>query len=198
MKKRINSSEIERAKRSNMFLFILTILMLFVVIGGLVFYVLYDKELISFKTKDEVEEENIISKNETKFNVKMDNVEALRLYDIVRISNNKCDEYIKSDGFSMKKLSDECKYTIAANIYNKNIKSDNDKKYVLEEDVKYAYESLYGENTYRVQETIPYVDNYKLMYSAVNHNYFIQGEINETDSNIGVHEMVISIKKENN
>ena len=50
MKKRINSSEIERAKRSNMFLFILTILMLLVVIGGLVFYVLYDKDSYLYRT----------------------------------------------------------------------------------------------------------------------------------------------------
>ncbi len=196
MKKRINSSEIERAKRSNMFLFILTILMLLVVIGGLVFYVLYDKKLINFGDNRGSNEENIISKNETRFNLKNSNKEALRLYNIVRISNNSCSEYINSDNVKTKDLKDDCKYGIASNIYKKYVVIDNDKRYVSEYDVSYAYESLFGEGTYKSQETIPYVNDYKLMYSAP--NYIIQGEIKDTDSNMSIHEELLSVKKDNN
>ena len=195
MKKRINCSEIERAKRSNRFLFVLTILMLLVVIGGLVFYVLYDKKLIKFDNFKNTTEEDIISKNETKFDVNMNNKEVLRLYDIVRISNNNCNEYINADGIKVNDLKDECKYSIASNIYNRYVKIDSDKRYVSEKDVSYAYESLFGENTYKKQETIPYVDNYKLMYSAP--NYIIEGEIIDSDSNMNIHEELLSIKKDN-
>ena len=194
MKKRITSSEIEKAKRSDMFLFILTILMLLVVIGGLIFYVLYDKHLINFGNGNNAEE-NIISKNETKFAVKNSNREVKRLYDAVRISNNSCGEYITSDSIKVKDLKDECKFDIASNIYNRFVKNDGDKKYVLEEDVSYAYESLFGENTYEVHETVPYLDNNYFMYSSP--IYFIQGEIKESDSNVNVHEELLSIKKDN-
>ena len=158
MKKRINSSEIEKAKRSNMLLFILTILMLLVVIGGFVFYVLYDKDLIDFGDNRNSNEENIISKNETRFNVKNSNKEALRLYNIVRISNNSCREYINSDNVKIKDLKDDCKYGIASNIYKRYVIKDIDKRYVSEYNVSYAYESLFGEGTYKAQETIPYVE----------------------------------------
>lgn len=198
MKKRINSSEIERARRSNRFLFILTILMLLVVIGGLVFYVLYDKKLISFGNENSHNEESIISKNETKFDVKESNTEALRLYNIVRVTNNECSEYINAKGIKVKELSDNCKFSIASNIYNRYLDGDVNNKYVLEEDVIYAYESLFGEGSYKSQETIPYMKGTNLYYSEVNNKYFVQGEVQDMDSNMNGYEDIISIKKDNN
>ena len=198
MKKRINSSEIEKARRSNRFLFILTILMLLVVIGGLVFYVLYDKNLISFDNSNSLSEESIISKNETKFDVKKGNKEALRLYNIVRVSNNFCSEYISSKSVKVKELNENCKFGIASNIYSRYLNGDMGNKYVLEDDVIYAYESLFGEGTYNSQEVIPYIRDSNLYYSEINGKYFVQNEIQDIDSNMIVYEDIISIKKDNN
>lgn len=196
MKKRINSSEIEKARRSSRFLFILTVLMLLVVIGGLIFYVLYDKNLINFGD-DSSNEESIISKNETRFDLKLTNKEVNRLYDIVRVSNNSCHDYINSKSIKTKDLSEECKYEIASNIYNRYIVDDNG-LYVSEDDVSYAYDSLFGENTYKAQELIPYKYNSKFYYSEVNKRYILQGNYEEMDSNMNNYEEVISIKKDNN
>ena len=198
MKKRITNSEIEKARRSNRFLFILTVLMLLVVIGGLVFYVLYDKHLISFGDVKSVDEESIISKNEIRFDVKNDNREALRLYNIVRVSNNDCNDYIKSKNIKVKDLSNDCKFEIASNIYNRYLIDEDNSKFVLEEDVIYAYESLFGEGTYKSEEIIPYIDNSTLYYSEINKKYFLRDEIIDMDTNMNNHEEILSIKKDNN
>ena len=197
MKKRINSSEIEKAKRSNRFLFILTELMLLVVIGGLVFYVLYDKKLIKFDNIKNTTEEDIISKNETKFNVNTNNKEVLKLYNTVRISNNDCSEYIDSKSLKTDKLSEECKFDIASNIYNKYLVEENGNKFIPENEVIYAYESLYGEESYKNQELIPYKNESKLYYSAINEKYILQNDVQDSDTNMSNHEDIISIKKDN-
>ncbi len=197
MKKRINSSEIEKAKRSNRFLFILTVLMLLVVIGGLVFYVLYDKKLIKFDNFKNTTEEDIISKNETNFNVNTDNKEVLKLYNTVRISNNDCSEYIDSKSLKTDKLNEECKFDIASNIYNKYLVEENGSKFIPEDEVIYAYESLYGEGSYKNQELIPYKNESKLYYSAINEKYILQNDIQDSDTNMSKHEDIISIKKDN-
>ena len=64
MKKRINDSEIEKAKLSNKIIVFLTALMLLVVISGFVLYIIYDKEIIKIDSKKpskEVEEKSIFS-----------------------------------------------------------------------------------------------------------------------------------------
>lgn len=198
MKKRINSSEIERAKKTNMFLFILTFLMLFVVVGGLLFYVVYDKQLIKIGNNTTSNEENIFVQNETKFDVKEGNMEVERLYDIVRITNSECSEYKNSSKVDTKKLSDSCKYDIASNIYDRYVINDNGYKYISEDDVSYAYESLFGVGKYKQQETIPYKENVKLLYNPSDNNYFSQDEINDTGSNMRSYEEILSVKKDNN
>ena len=197
MKKRINNSEIEKAKFANRLLFVLTILMLSVVIGGLIFYILYDKKLIKFDKFNNTNEEDIITKNETKFDVNLNNKEVLYLYNIVKISNNDCNEYIYSKKIDIEKLDNKCKFDIASNIYINYIINDNNKKIVSEDDVSYSYEALFGEKTYKTQEVIPYINDYKLLYNPLNKYYFTEENINNIDNINTTHELLLSVKKDN-
>ncbi len=192
MKKRIKDSEIEKAKVSNKILLILTMLMVMVVVLGFGFYVFYDKEIIDFGNKKEESQENIYVKNESDFDVNIDNVEVKRLFDIVRVTNNNCDGYNNKDSVKVDELNNKCKYSIASNIYERFIKENS----VSENDVKYGYESLFGEGEYKRQESIVWKNN-ELYYDSINKNYVLNKNGDVDDSLIS-YEKVISIKKSSN
>ena len=200
MKKRINKTEIEKAKSSNRFIFVLTTLMLLVVIGGLIFYVLYDKKLINFgnNTPQEVEE-NIFSQSETTFDVKLSNKEMNRLFDIVKVSVNNCENYNSAKSLKTKELSEKCKFNIASKIYgNYLVEAEDGLRYILESDVSYAYESLFGEGKYKSQEIIPYGENMSLLYSESDGYYFVHNGIGDYSNENVSYEKVLSSKKDKN
>lgn len=200
MKKRINKTEIEKAKSSNRFIFVLTTLMLLVVIGGLIFYVLYDKKLINFgnNTPQEVEE-NIFSQSETTFDVKLSNKEMNRLFNIVKVSANNCENYNSAKSLKAKELSEKCKFNIASKIYgNYLVSAENGLRYILETDVSYAYESLFGEGKYKAQEIIPYGENMSLLYSESDGYYFVHNGIGDYSNENVSYEKILSAKKDKN
>lgn len=200
MKKRINKTEIEKAKSSNRFIFVLTTLMLLVVIGGLIFYLLYDKKLINFGNREpQGVEENIFSQSETNFDVKLDNVEMIRLFNTVKVSVNNCDDYNNLKSIKVKDLSEKCRFNIASKIYNNYlIEAEDGLKYIPESDVKYAYESLFGADKYKIQELIPYSDNISLLYSASDGYYFVHNGTSDYTVNNVSYEKILSAKKDNN
>lgn len=200
MKKRINKTEIEKAKSSNRFIFVLTTLMLLVVIGGLIFYVLYDKKLINFgnNTPQEVEE-NIFSQSETTFDVKLSNKEMNRLFNIVKVSANNCENYNTAKSLKAKELSEKCKFNIASKIYgNYLVEAEDGLRYILESDVSYSYESLFGEGKYKSQEIIPYGENMSLLYSESDGYYFVHNGIGDYSNENVSYEKILSAKKDKN
>ena len=200
MKKRINKTEIEKAKSSNRFIFVLTTLMLLVVIGGLIFYVLYDKKLINFgnNTPQEVEE-NIFSQSETTFDVKLSNKEMNRLFNIVKVSANNCENYNSAKSLKAKELSEKCKFNIASKIYgNYLVEAEDGLRYILESDVSYSYESLFGEGKYKSQEIIPYGENMSLLYSESDGYYFVHNGIGDYSNENVSYEKILSAKKDKN
>ena len=200
MKKRINKTEIEKAKSSNRFIFVLTTLMLLVVIGELIFYVLYDKKLINFgnNTPQEVEE-NIFSQSETTFDVKLSNKEMNRLFNIVKVSANNCENYNTAKSLKAKELSEKCKFNIASKIYgNYLVEAEDGLRYILESDVSYSYESLFGEGKYKSQEIIPYGENMSLLYSESDGYYFVHNGIGDYSNENVSYEKILSAKKDKN
>lgn len=196
MKKRINDSEIEKAKESGKILFILTTLMLLVVIGGLVFFVIYDKGLIKFNEKNnekKEEEKSIFSSEKSELHV--DDSRISNLFNTVKITSNKCDGYNLDDKVDVDKMSDSCKFEIASNIYREKLVKDDNNFYVDEEIVKNAYESLYGYNSYKVQDTIPLDSNFNLNYNNLNKKYYASVVPEDIDEDMSSYEKIVSVSK---
>ena len=217
MKKRINKTEIEKAKSSNRFIFVLTTLMLLVVIGGLIFYVLYDKKLINFSEMvpnllEEIRAKNTSSLHKiiidnlsfsfghnSNFDVKLSNKEMNRLFNIVKVSANNCENYNTAKSLKAKELSEKCKFNIASKIYgNYLVEAEDGLRYILESDVSYSYESLFGEGKYKSQEIIPYGENMSLLYSESDGYYFVHNGIGDYSNENVSYEKILSAKKDKN
>lgn len=195
MKKRIKNGDIENAKMSNKIVLILTIMMMIIVISGICFYIVFDKGIIDIGNKNDNSEENIVQQNEDNFDVSLENVEALRLFDIVKVSNNNCGGYNTKKSVNVDDMTDKCKFSIASHIYSKYLINN---KYIKEDEVKYSYESLFGEGTYKTQKTIPYNDNTSMYYDSVYNNYVIDRMNNYIDDSFVAYEKIISVRKSNN
>lgn len=200
MKKRINDSEIEKAKHSNKLLFLLTTLMLLVVICGFVFYFLYDKGLIKFDenvTEEKELDSGVVVSSITK-TIKNDNSDVLKLLNNVSIIDNQCDGYNTKKAVDVSMMSDKCKFSLALNEYKNKITSGDGVTYVLESDVIASYEGLFGYNTYKTQNTIPYINNSVLLYNSLNKYYFLNEEKDEVGTPMTSYEKVLSIKRDGN
>lgn len=198
MKKRINNSEIEKAKNSSRIVFVLTILMLLVVICGLLFYVIYDKGLIKFKNEEKnvPEQESIFSSEKSEIHV--DDSRIITLYNAVKITANECDGYNTEDNINVKKMNSKCKFSLASNIYNDYLEKNDDYEYITEENVKNAYEYLFGYNSYESLENIPYNTFYSLTLNDVNKEYFSNEILNDVDTSVSSYEKIISISRKGN
>lgn len=198
MKKRVKDSEIEAAKRKNIIIFIFTVLMLIVVLCGIIFFVCYERGLIKFSLKDSKETESFIGQNSNELSINKDNLDVLKLFDVVKISDNYCDGYNLKKKLNVSKMNSKCKFDLASNIYKKSAVFNNDGiLYVSEDDVRYAYEYLYGYNTYEVQEQIPYNNSY-LLYNSETRNYFLNSETNEIGTSLISYEKIVDILKKKN
>lgn len=199
MKKRINNSEIERAKTSSRLIFLLTILMLFVVIGGLVFYVIYDKGLIKFKSTEDnnnIEEKSIFSSDKSEIHV--DDNRIVGLFDIVKITVNECEGYNVKDKVEVKEMSDKCKFSLASNIYRNHLENDNNNFYITEDDVRDSYEMLFGYSTYKALEEIPYNNYYTLLFNDSDKVYFSNDKVEDVGSSFDAYEKIISVSRKGN
>ena len=207
MKKRINDSEIEKAKSSTrvMGVIISICIFLLILLAAYIGY-LYEKGEI-FKTDDgkyiineKISDKKIIKNKSIKIDITNTNI--VELWNNVRISTNPCADGSYTDKKSIKvdKLTNTCRYSLANNIYKKFVVYEKDENitYVKENQVKNAYETLYEVGTYEKQDTIPYTNMTDLMYNVDNKYYFINGKEEESDSSLKIYESIISVVKEDN
>ena len=204
MKKRVADTEMEMARHSSKTIFVITVFLLLSMICGLGFFVLYDKGLIVFDSET-VSEEGITntkkrtnkSKKDNFITLKNDDVNLTKLFNVVSITNNSCDSYDNQDNVLVSGMSVKCKFSLASHLYLDKVNvTPNGVHYIYENDVRDSYNSLFGYDTYKVQETIPYVNGINLNYNASLKYYFYEGEVNDVGTSITKYEKIISAKRD--
>lgn len=206
MKKRVADTEMEMARSSSKTIFVITIFLLLSMICGLIAFVLYDKGLIVLDNSDIKSKDNVLvnkknNKDDTKdkdsyIELKTDDTNINKLFNIVKITNNTCDGYDTKSSVEVINMSDKCKFSLASHAYLDSLKiALNGVQYVYESDVKDAYESLFGYNTYKTLETIPYVSGLSLNYNAPYKYYFYEGDSSEVGTPITKYEKIISARR---
>lgn len=154
---------------------IITILAILVLgMGG---YLVYDKIL---SKDDKVEKETIQDKQEEYTLIDKDNASIQFLYSIRRIGVFEFDKALYTTEYlEVKDRTQEDKYSIASILFEKSIRNEfqNDTTYkevVANEDVKNAYERIFGPNTYTTPETIiSYVGKCLVYNYDKNNDYFV-------------------------
>ena len=213
IKKRIKDGEIEEAKiiiKKNKTLVVLSsIFLILIVILGLL--IINTKNIIKNKKVDENKKEKLINpkthdevnskKNETEeeFYEEIDIDESIKelLYTVHSHRDSSGDSTIyNSDGLTIDKMSDYYKFELACNIYcpkvNKNTSSSILGE-IDEEVVKESYEKLFGENTYKSLEQIPYYNN-DLIYDE-NGRYLTTVLNSSGESTLSSKEVILNVKK---
>lgn len=207
MKKRVADTEIYMARRSSKTIFVITIFLLLSMICGLVAFVLYDKGLIVFSSDEIISKKNDNVKNKSKdktnedsdsyVDLNIDDININILFNVVKITGNSCDGYDTKSSVDVKTMSDKCKFSLASHLYLKALNvATNGVQYVYEDDVKNSYEFLFGYNSYKASETIPYVIGLSLSYNALYKYYFYQGDSSEVGTPITKYEKIISAKRD--
>jgi len=138
------------------------VFILFIVLG-IGTYILYDKGIIfpdekaveEKKLKDDTNDKKIDKKEQLK-EVEVDS-EIENLFNLVHYGTNS--EIYTNKKMNVADMSEEYKFTLAHNIYGKDIVKnetlvDGIAKYVSEDSVKNAYETIFGKDTYHSQEEI--------------------------------------------
>ena len=171
MKKRLNQSEIETARKSSRALFVISFILLVLLFVGFGFLYVMDVDLMSYvkipqekaKKVQEAVKSDDTKKEESKttmaIKVDIEDGNIKRFFNTVKITDKDiCPEggYKEQKQVLVGSLSTKCRFSIASNIYEKNVEKTLDGKlYVKEEDVRNAYEELFGTSTYERQDSIP-------------------------------------------
>lgn len=212
MKKRVAKSEIEIARKSSRALFVLSfIILVFLFLGfGVLYFLDFDiSKYVHFKvpisTKKEVRVKvatdecttDTSSSDAIEVDIHDSNIQSF--YQTVKITNDDvCIDggYREKKSVSVTDLSDKCKFSIASKIYEKDVKQGLDGKLsVKEEDVKKAYEGLYGMGTYKQQDSIPCL--YKTNFIYHGDYYFTESVAAEEGTSLVSYEKIISaVRKE--
>lgn len=206
MKKRVADTEMEMARSSSKTLFVITIFLLLAMICGLTAFVLYDKGLIVFDGENKNTSNNTAKKDnskdkkeekDTSVKLNIDDININKLFNIVKVTDNSCDGYETKSGVLVKEMSDKCKFELASHTYLDKLKvAANGVQYVYEDDVRDAFESLYGYKTYKVAEAIPYKNGVNLSYNAPYKYYFYEGVSEAEGTPITKYEKIIDAKKD--
>ena len=195
MKKRVSTSEIERAKSSTRKLYLLStlcVVILFVVIGTLCIL-----NVDSMTHDDDLEKKGFSIEKNTKVAISLDeNDENIKeLFDIVRMSNNSCEDlYLEKNSLKVTDLSDRCKFVLASNSYKNNALKGSDGKVTIDEEyVRRSYEKLFGIGSYVRSDTIPY-QNMTLLFK--DHYYYIDKAVNEKEKSLIANEVIVKAIRE--
>ena len=208
MKKRVNESEIEKAKSSSHSFAVGLVALLITLLCVIGYLFLYQRETLLKTFEKEVEEKQEETKEEqepeaeenNKIEVNLNNPNVKEWYEIVKITNPyTCDDgtYTNKEKVEVKNLSTKCKYAIASNLYREKVQKKETILEISEEKIKDAYEKLYGTSTYEKQESIPYFPRNELKYNAEGY-YFTEKDGEEIDSSIQKYEKMIKAEKEEN
>ena len=199
MKKRLIDGEIETAKKTSriMVTVVTIILVLLVIVIAYVAY-LYEAGKLFTNEKGEIVIKNEPTKDKE---IEITDTNILSLLNTVAVTKASCDdgEYLK-DKVEVKNLSDRCKFELAKNKYIDYVKYDYETHitYINENKVKDVYQSLFGNNSYQRQETIPYATLNDLMFDARYNHYFMNDKAKEIDSSLKGFEKIKSVEKKKN
>ena len=208
MKKRVKKSEIEIAKKSSRIMFLLSfILLVFLFVGfGLIYvleidvspYVSFSKEKSTSSMTQKIIKKGVIL-DPTPISVEVDITDSnvQKYYNIVKVTNQDvCVEgtYREKKHVDVKDLSEKCKFSLASKIYEKNIEQGLDGRlFVSEEDVKSAYDGLFGHNTYEPQDSIPCLYNTSFIYHG--DYYFTDKVATEEGTSLQSFEKILNARR---
>ena len=169
----------EEKKKSNVGLIILVVILLLACIcmGGFIFL---NKDKIFTKDNTQTTENNKQAKEEdTNKNLEVDDTLVKSLYSMTRSEYDKCD-YPKQplllenvgDKLTLSNMEDDYKGVIVYDYVTKN-------KEISEENMKEAFEKVFGPNTYKVMNTIYFAALGKINYDANSKKYTLTFDPNE-------------------
>ena len=208
MKKRLNSSEIEQARKSSRIIFLITFILLVFLFAGFGLLYVMDVDVVKFvKTPQKKVEEvgkkitkDVINKEESTiaFEVDVNDGNVQKFFNAVKITDSDiCFDggYKEQEHVLVGSLSTKCKFSIASNIYEKDVQKALDGKlYVKETDVKSAYEELFGNGTYQRQDSIPCL--YKSTFMFHDDYYFTEKVASEEGGSLTSYEKVLFALRE--
>lgn len=160
----------------------LIIVLLILVIVGMAGYIAYDKGYISLGKK-ETEEKNSNKKTtqkETKTKSEELDVESTEVQDLYYNANNHAllgvDETLyNASELNVSEMTDDYKMQLAYNVFKKNIKESTQGTYIIEsvseENVKSAYEKIFGTDTYKEVESFKVNSCETFRYNKTNKLY---------------------------
>ena len=165
--------ELNQEKKKGVGLKVVIVLLILVILG-LVGYIAYDKGYISLGKKETKTEEkkdsDVTNKEKVEKKEELD-IESKEVTDLYYNSNNHLvigiDEKVyNSSELKVSDMTEDYKMALAYNIFKKDINTKNEGTYTIEsvseENVKSAYEKLFGSNTYKkVSEFKLYCANFK-------------------------------------
>lgn len=201
MKKRLNKNEIDSLKKSSRVIFILCFLFFIFVVTALIIIVIYGDKLLVKEGNVTYEEKTVDKKEETtkkekkRVSIDLSDNNITKLFNIVRVTNNTCEGYNIQNNILVKDMSTKCKFSLVSNIYVDDIKTMGNMTYVLEDDVRNAYNYLYGYNSYEVNDSIPYF-GVNLSYHATNKLYFTQDIVKDNNNGLISYEKIIDAYRE--
>lgn len=161
-------------KRSNI-VFVVIIIILMLVIGGLSYYTFFYKTNTVEKIKnDEVSDKNEVAE-EVAVELDVDNAYIKSLYKNVHSNyyNGIDTNVFNYEKRSVSEMSDEEKSSLAANIYSSSVNKIYSGYSIDEEDVKDAFEVLFGIGSYNQMSTIKYGCTV-LNYDVNNKRYYTE------------------------
>ncbi len=204
MKKRVSKSEIEIARKSSRILFLISFLLLLLLFIGFALMYVMDIDVMSYikipqkeveKTKKTIKNGINVNPNPVAIQIDVNDSNVKAFYNTVKISNTDVcinDKYRDQKEVKVEDLNTTCKFSIASKIYEKKVNEALDGKlYVKEEDVKDAYESLFGNDSYKKQDSIPCL--YKTNFIYNNGIYFTEKVGTEEGSSLIPYEKVIHV-----
>lgn len=202
MKKRLNKSEIEIARKSSRILFVISFLLLVLLFVGFGCLYVMNIDVTSYfnSPKKEVKEKKetikksiLLDSTPISVEVNIEDSNIKDFFNTVKVTNKDvCLDggYQNQEKVLVSQLKSSCRYSIASKIYEKRVeKSLDGKLYVSEDDVKDAYESLYGVGTYEKQDSIPCF--YKTNFMYRDGMYFTEKVAPEEGSSLDSYEKII-------
>ncbi len=198
IKKRVIESDIEKSKKNSKKASFIMIIVLLIIIVFLVLFLLYDYEII-FPEKEKNTTSEITSKRHEEKDIKLDinNPNIINLYSNVH-DNISQDLIYNNKKMTTSKMNEEYKLNLAYNIYQKNIVDDTTKISISENDVKSAYELIFGVNSYK------HIDNIRDKCNTLHYNSLTKSFENTSPSTCNIkkdntiHEKMISAVKNKN
>ena len=210
MKKRVRDNEIQKARNSSRILFLMLFgffILLFVGFGVMVAMdvdilslIAVPKEKISITKPISQDKNNEEDGKEESSILEIDpqNSNIQKYFQYVKVTGeNVCEDgsYSNKSRVLVGQLSEKCKFSLASNLYRNFIHQGLEGRlYIMEKDVKEAYETLYGDSTYKSQESIPVL--YKTQFLHNGDYYFTDTVAPEEDWSLTSYEKVIKATKD--